>query len=92
MDIPIEQHDCAQEGCGVSFWITVGYGARRRQDKKGFYCPNGHSLFYKGETDAQIASRLRLEKGQLEIENNHLMRRINRLEHPRKRRKAASHT
>lgn len=42
--------DCAD--CGVIFAITDDYEERRREDGKGFYCPNGHSLSYlETETD-----------------------------------------
>jgi hypothetical protein len=37
-------------------------GDRRRADHKDFYCPNGHSVIYKGETDAQKLARITQQK------------------------------
>jgi len=40
--------DCHE--CGVIYGITTQYEARRREDGKNFYCPNGHrGAFGKGE-------------------------------------------
>lgn len=43
--------DCG--ACGVVFGITEDMENRRRQDKKAFYCPNGHSLSFKGKSDTE---------------------------------------
>ena len=66
MDIAISEHTCATEGCGVVFYLTKGYEGRRQKDHKSFYCPNGHSLLYGGETDAEKLVRVTQEKN-LEI-------------------------
>jgi hypothetical protein len=42
--------DCT---CGVVFGIPVDLEKRRRADRKPFYCPNGHELYFQGKTDAQ---------------------------------------
>lgn len=39
--------------CGVLFGLEVGYDDRRHEDKKSFYCPNGHPQHYIGKTQAQ---------------------------------------
>lgn len=62
MEVKIEEHTCATHGCGLTFWFTENFGNRRRADHLEYYCPNGHSLIYKGETDAQKLSRITLEK------------------------------
>jgi hypothetical protein len=67
MEITTEQHTCPTHGCGLVFWVTEAFGARRRQDHLEFYCPNGHSIVYKGETDAQKLTRITREKN-VEIE------------------------
>lgn len=36
--------DCAY--CGVPFAISHDYDERRRDDGRGFYCPNGHVMSY----------------------------------------------
>lgn len=43
--------DCGQ--CGVIFAIPVEMEQRRRDDHRDFYCPNGHSLFFSGPTEAE---------------------------------------
>jgi hypothetical protein len=46
--------DCHE--CGVIYGITTQYEARRREDGKNFYCPNGHrGAFGKGEIAAANA-------------------------------------
>ena len=32
--------------CGITFAVPDTWDKARRNDGKGFYCPNGHSLFY----------------------------------------------
>lgn len=54
-----EEQDCIN--CGVRFGVPYGYTERRRQDKKSFYCPNGHSMAY---TESE-ADRLRRERDRL---------------------------
>src|SRR4051812_3178393 len=51
--------------CGVGFAMETGLYAQRRADRKSFWCPNGHSQHFTGETDdeRQIAHLRR----QLEI-------------------------
>jgi len=46
--------------CGVPFAAPVDMLARRRDDHGAFYCPNGHSLSFPQQTDA--------EKAQAEVE------------------------
>lgn len=43
--------DCA--ACGVVFAMTADFEARRRQDRKTFYCPAGHTMVFGGKTDEQ---------------------------------------
>jgi hypothetical protein len=62
MEIKLEQHTCAYHGCGVSFWMPEAFGERRREDHQRFFCPNGHPLVYKGQTDAQKLARITREK------------------------------
>lgn len=39
--------------CGLAFGLTAEFEAKRRKDKQSFYCPNGHSQYFPGETDEQ---------------------------------------
>ncbi|WP_110727427.1 hypothetical protein [Mycolicibacterium porcinum] len=60
-------HTCATEGCGVAFAVEDGFDDRRRADHRNFYCPNGHSLSYKGKTELQKAQE-RAERLQRQVE------------------------
>lgn len=40
--------DCPE--CGITFGIGAEFEKRRREDKRGFYCPNGHSQWFPGKT------------------------------------------
>jgi hypothetical protein len=39
--------------CGVLFGMEAGFDKQRRDDHKSWYCPNGHSQFYSGKSEAQ---------------------------------------
>ncbi len=70
MDIKLVQETCCHQECGVPFWIDVELQSRLVSTKRNFYCPNGHSLCYQGESEKQKAIRLRNEKEQLLREKN----------------------
>ncbi len=55
--------DCYK--CGVAFGITHDFKARRKQDHKSFYCPNGHGQCYTGKT----AQEKRIEQLKRQVEN-----------------------
>jgi hypothetical protein len=44
--------------CGVHFGIDSEHNAELLRTKEWFYCPNGHSQHYLGESDKQRAERL----------------------------------
>lgn len=41
--------DCPD--CSIQFAVPERWNQQRRETGDGFYCPNGHSLSYKGEID-----------------------------------------
>lgn len=45
------QQTCCR--CGVLFGMESGFDQQRRDDHKSWYCPNGHSQFYNGKSEAQ---------------------------------------
>ena len=47
--------------CGIVFSMPEEVLNRRRGDKKSFFCPNGHSQAYTGESDQEKISRLARE-------------------------------
>ena len=47
--------------CGMTFGVPSDFDVRRRRDGKSFYCPNGHSQSYRGESDAAKIKRLERE-------------------------------
>ena len=51
VEVELEEHTCATHRCGITFWLTPGFADRRRKDKRDFYCPNGHTLVYNGDTE-----------------------------------------
>lgn len=60
MDLTLEYVvvTCPRVGCGLTFGVPIAWTARRREDHATFYCPNGHSMSYTGENDAEKAKRL----------------------------------
>jgi hypothetical protein len=51
-----EIQDCVD--CGVRFGVPVGFTINRRNDKRSFYCPNGHPMSYR-ESTADVLRRER---------------------------------
>lgn len=45
----MELVDCA--ACHIQFALFKSHVNRLRETHKGFYCPNGHSLVFNGETE-----------------------------------------
>jgi hypothetical protein len=39
--------------CGVRFGIPQGLVDRRRENHQEFFCPNGHSMYYSGLSEAE---------------------------------------
>ena len=48
---------CTHEGCGIVYALSDDYIADRQRDRKTFYCPNGHSRWYPGQTPEQKLAR-----------------------------------
>jgi len=63
----IEAHACAD--CGVVFGLDQAFAERRREDGRGFYCPNGHVLSWKKSIDDEA---LRRRLASAEATNTHL--------------------
>lgn len=52
--------------CGVLFAMPTDLEDRRRNDHKPFFCPNGHSNFYGGKSEAErLADELRAKNDEL---------------------------
>lgn len=47
--------------CGIAFAMPEEYREKRLQDHQNFYCPNGHSQHFTGESDADRAKKLEKE-------------------------------
>lgn len=58
VEVTLTKHTCATHGCGITFWLEEGFESRRKADKGGFYCPNGHSHVYGGDTEVQRLNRI----------------------------------
>jgi len=87
-EIILNKHTCATHGCGITFWLEEGFEARRRADKEDFYCPNGHSLVYGGETAEQKLARVIREKNEeLRIKDAEI-ERLSLKRQPKRRRRA----
>ena len=55
-------------GCGTRFAMDSTLVNQRRRDHLRFYCPNGHSQYYPGESDVEKARRERDEARQATAE------------------------
>lgn len=63
----LENHTCGE--CGIEWAMPVKFVQARREDKKNFYCPNGHCrVFRESETDKLRRERDRLKQDQARYE------------------------
>ncbi len=62
MEVKLVQETCCTDGCTVMFWVSESYQERKKSRKESFYCPNGHSMVYLGESLEAKAQRLEREK------------------------------
>lgn len=56
----LETVECAN--CCMTFAVAGRFIRDRRDDHKSFYCPNGHSNFYKGQSEAEKLKKQLEEK------------------------------
>ncbi len=82
MDVTIVQETCPN--CNVLFWISKAHQERLVSSKESFYCPNGHSASYQGESDKQKIARLIGEKNQLSREKGSLEETVRKLSKPKR--------
>lgn len=71
MNVEISQITC--DVCNVMFWITKEHDEILRKCHNTFYCPNGHSLNYKGETDRDKIKGLEKRIASLNCHNEELL-------------------
>jgi DNA repair exonuclease SbcCD ATPase subunit len=48
--------------CGCHIALESEYYSKRLEDRKEFYCPNGHSQYFSGETEAEKLKRQLADK------------------------------
>lgn len=80
-------YHCCHKGCGVSFALNDDFVRRRKNDRESWYCPNGHSQWFPGETDSDKAQRL---AGQLDMERTRRAAITKQLDYQTRARKAVS--
>lgn len=86
--IKIRAINCCE--CGLTFGISATFEQFRREDKRSFYCPNGHSQFFPGKTEAEIAQAERDAARELAARESN-RRRLAEKEAAHERRVAAAH-
>ena len=69
-EVVLTQKKCGE--CGVTFAVPTYFDEECHATGKGWYCPNGHSRVYIGETHKAKAARLEQEKIALEGERTRL--------------------
>jgi hypothetical protein len=67
--------------------MTDAFIQNRKNDRKSWYCPNGHSQWFPGETAADKAQRL---AGQLDMERTRRQQAETDADYARRARKAVS--
>ncbi len=62
MEVNVKHITCCN--CGVSFWIAERHNSDLIASKDTFYCPNGHSQSYVGETEKEKYNRMLKQKNE----------------------------
>lgn len=77
---------CGGENCGITYAVPEVWYNQKRNDHTGFYCPNGCSRVFKGESDEDKLRRenQRLVQKRAELEDD-IRDRDQKLENERKR-------
>lgn len=85
---------CCRKECGVAFALTDSFIRFRRSDRELFYCPNGHSQWYPGETDKdkiqKLAGQLDQERSRVDSERRLRQETARKLDYQTRARKAVS--
>ena len=53
LSLSLDAITCCQEGCGITFAAPESWIRKRREDHVWWYCPNGHTQHFPGETEAE---------------------------------------
>lgn len=77
---------CGGEKCGITYAVPEVWYNQKRNDHTGFFCPNGCSRVFKGESDEDRLRRenQRLIQKRAELEDD-IRERDKKLENERKR-------
>jgi hypothetical protein len=68
-------HACINSKCGVLFALEKVFDAERVKDHVAFYCPNGHSQWYSGKSEAE---RLRADLERANRDKQDLLDQVSR--------------
>lgn len=78
--VGMAQEECIK--CGMVYWVPNGWQEQRKQKHDTFYCPNGHTQFYTGQTEAEkLRAELDREKRCCESKSAALANRDEQMEH-----------
>lgn len=83
MNVELVEHSCCN--CHMIFWIPVKMDERLRNDKASFYCPQGHSQSYTGESQEAKIKRLENEKASVILQRDNYFRKLNTCERAKQR-------
>ena len=90
MEIEIRKITCSS--CNVLFWIGEDHHIHLTESHKSFYCPNGHSIHFTAETEAEKLrkqlGRVIDEKSNCYMKTLELKREIKKLKKKTKSKKA----
>lgn len=59
--------------CHVVFAMPLSLYEQRKQDGKNFYCPNGHSLWYKDNENSRLRNDVARKQGEIMALKNSLV-------------------
>jgi hypothetical protein len=68
----LEETSCVR--CGIRFAVPPNWLEGRRNDKEGFYCPNGHVLSYKKSLSEKLSEELSATKQRLAYQEDETRR------------------
>jgi hypothetical protein len=51
VSISLDTMTCGE--CGITFAVPASFKAKRMEDRRGWFCPNGHQRHFVGQTEAE---------------------------------------
>jgi hypothetical protein len=65
LEVELSRCECSE--CACQYWVTAAFCKHRQDDHATFYCPNGHTQWFPGKSEAEkLRDQLTAERAKLD--------------------------